>query len=81
MKIIYDTGSHWTWVQMVGCQGKDTFQSCTKESVGYNPAYSEYVQRQQERFGDSDERVSLAYGVGFAQGFLVTDRICLDEEA
>lgn len=55
-------------------------QHCTKEEVGYDPSYSEFNQRQQQSYG-GDEQVSLNYGVGYAKGYLVTDRICLDPEA
>lgn len=72
IKMIYDTGSHWTWVQLESCNHNSL---CTKELEGYDPSRSDFVHRQQQ-FG-TDETISLNYGVGYAKGYLVTDRVCL----
>ena len=53
---------------------------CTKDPVGYDPYYSQYLRKISNSYGNSQE-VSLNYGIGYARGYLVHDRICLDKAA
>ena len=48
MTMIYDTGSHWTWVQLDECQEVQgsSDKLCTKEMSGYDPSSSAYIHHQ-----------------------------------
>ena len=76
IRIIYDTGSHWTWVQSQSCKAQGPHQGplCTMVAKGYDPTKSDYMTT-------DNTTVYLAYGKGMAEGYLVKDRICLDSEA
>ena len=77
MRIIYDTGSHWTWVQSENCKGLGMGRKgplCTMVDQGYDERMSEFTKTKKEV-------VYLNYGQGYAEGFLIKDRICLDSEA
>lgn len=79
MKVIYDTGSSWLWVQTTACklEGSDV-SICLPKSEMYNETDSAFY----KEFPNTQENtVNLTYGIGEAKGKLVKDRVCLDEEA
>lgn len=79
VRMIYDTGSSWTWVQQTGCKAAmsdpvlrpEMRNYCTKRPELYDTSKSEFNKKQ-------GSTIYLAYGIGSANGDLMQDRVCLD---
>jgi len=80
-RVIFDTGSAVTWVQVKGCAAKETgYQNsfCTKRPETYDPSSS--VFNKPMKYSDGNLRhQTLSYGIGYAEGKQYIDRVCLDK--
>lgn len=76
LKLIFDSGSSWLWVQTTGCSTSQS-TSCTASKVTYDPSASEFY----DSNVDGENTHSIKYGQGEIKGTIFKDRVCLDADA
>lgn len=75
LEFIFDTGSPTMWVQSTKCDHK-----CTGSKVEYNYKDSEFG-KPVLRYNGKPTVTDIQYGIGYIQGDVIKDRVCLDKDA